>query len=144
MRSATPKAFLLLVWPPPRSLATTCGISVDFFSSPYLDVSVQVVPLMHLWIQYMILWYCHSGLLHSDICGSMSACDSPQLFVAGHVLLRLLMPRHSPCALYSLTSTQVLLEYMTLIMFCYSNFNTIRFLTTAVISFTLTKLYLPI
>ena len=33
------------VWPPPRSLATTCGISVDVFSCPYLDVSVQGVPL---------------------------------------------------------------------------------------------------
>ena len=32
------------VWPPPRSLATTNGISVDVFSSPYLDVSVQAVP----------------------------------------------------------------------------------------------------
>ena len=40
----TPKIFLLSVWPAPRSLATTCGISVDFFSSPYLDVSVQAVP----------------------------------------------------------------------------------------------------
>ena len=36
------------VWPPPRSLATTCGISVDVFSSPYLDVSVQAVPRVHL------------------------------------------------------------------------------------------------
>ena len=36
------------VWPPPRSLATTGGISVDFSSSPYLDVSVQAVPLIHL------------------------------------------------------------------------------------------------
>ena len=36
------------VWPPPRSLATTSGISVDVFSSPYLDVSVQAVPLIHL------------------------------------------------------------------------------------------------
>ena len=32
------------VWPLPRSLATTCGISVDVSSSPYLDVSVQAVP----------------------------------------------------------------------------------------------------
>ena len=40
----TPKVLLLLVWPPPRSLATTYGISVDVFSSPYLDVSVQAVP----------------------------------------------------------------------------------------------------
>ena len=36
------------VWPPPRSLATTSGISVDVFSSPYLDVSVQAVPHVHL------------------------------------------------------------------------------------------------
>ena len=38
------------VWPLPRSLATTSGISVDFFSSPYLDVSVQEVP-------YSMLFY---------------------------------------------------------------------------------------
>ena len=36
------------VWPLPRSLATTCGISVDVFSCPYLDVSVQGVPSVHL------------------------------------------------------------------------------------------------
>ena len=36
------------VWPPPRSLATTCGISFDVFSSSYLDVSVQTVPRVHL------------------------------------------------------------------------------------------------
>ena len=48
----TPAIFLQPVWPLPRSLATTCGISVDFSSSPYLDVSVQAVPLTYLWIQY--------------------------------------------------------------------------------------------
>ena len=47
----TPDVLLLLVWPSPLSLATTRGISVDFFSSPYLDVSVQAVPLIHLCIQ---------------------------------------------------------------------------------------------
>ena len=57
MQSATPGVFLLPVWPPPRSLATTSEISVDFSSSPYLDVSVQAVPLIYLWIQYMILRY---------------------------------------------------------------------------------------
>ena len=36
------------VWPLPRSLATTSGISVDFSSSPYLDVSVQAVPHVRL------------------------------------------------------------------------------------------------
>ena len=38
----------LPVWPLPRSLATTGGISVDVFSCPYLDVSVQGVPLIRL------------------------------------------------------------------------------------------------
>ena len=36
------------VWPLPRSLATTSGISFDFSSSSYLDVSVQTVPHVHL------------------------------------------------------------------------------------------------
>ena len=48
----TPKVFLPPVWPPPLSLATTRGISVDFFSSPYLDVSVREVPHVYLCIQY--------------------------------------------------------------------------------------------
>ena len=45
---ATPKILLPSVWPLPRSLATTGGISVDVFSSPYLDVSVQAVPRVRL------------------------------------------------------------------------------------------------
>ena len=44
----TPKVLLPSVWPLPRSLATTSGISVDFSSSPYLDVSVQAVPFIRL------------------------------------------------------------------------------------------------
>ena len=48
----TPEGFLLPVCPLPRSLATTYGISVDFFSSSYLDVSVQTVPDAYLFIQY--------------------------------------------------------------------------------------------
>ena len=46
--SATPKILLPSVWPLPISLATTFGISVDYFSSPYLDVSVQAVPHVYL------------------------------------------------------------------------------------------------
>ena len=46
----TPKVLLLLVWPLPLSLATTRGISVDVFSSRYLDVSVPGVPHVTLWI----------------------------------------------------------------------------------------------
>ena len=44
----TPKVLLLSVWPLPLSLATTSGISFDFSSSPYLDVSVRGVPLAYL------------------------------------------------------------------------------------------------
>ena len=50
----TPKVLLPLVWPAPLSLATTQGISVDVFSSPYLDVSVQAVPSVYLCIQYTV------------------------------------------------------------------------------------------
>ena len=50
----TPKVFLLSVWPLPRSLATTSGISFDFSSLPYLDVSVQAVPSICLCIQHMV------------------------------------------------------------------------------------------
>ena len=50
----TPQVLLPMVWPAPRSLATTKGISVDVFSSPYLDVSVQAVPSVYLWIQYTV------------------------------------------------------------------------------------------
>ena len=92
-----------LVWPLPRSLATTSGISVDVFSSPYLDVSVQAVPFIHLWIQYTVLTLHVSGFPHSEICGSKLICSSPQLIAAYHVFHRLSVPRHSPCALFSLT-----------------------------------------
>ena len=52
----TPKVLLLSVWPLPRSLATTYGISVDVFSSPYLDVSVQAVPHVHLFDSMHVTW----------------------------------------------------------------------------------------
>ena len=50
----TPQVFLPTVWPLPRSLATTDGISVDVSSSPYLDVSVQAVPHVWLWIYHTL------------------------------------------------------------------------------------------
>ena len=49
------------------------------------------------------------GFPHSDICGSRLICSSPQLFAAYHVFLRLLVPRHPPCALCSLTSNYAIL-----------------------------------
>ena len=55
-------------------------------------------------IQCTLHGYCPCGLPHSEIPGSMDICSSPRLIAACHVLRRLLMPRHSPCALYSLTN----------------------------------------
>ena len=46
--SPQPRRINPSVCPLPLSLATTCGISVDFSSSPYLDVSVQAVPHVRL------------------------------------------------------------------------------------------------
>ena len=64
-------------------------------------------------IQRTLLEYCSSGFPHSEISGSTDICSSPKLIAACHVLHRLLMPRHSPCALYSLTKEihLVLLNY---------------------------------
>ncbi len=100
----TPRVFLLSVWPLPCSLATTYGISVDFSSSPYLDVSVQAVPLIYLFDSV----YDDRTFLRSD-CSIRISTDltltysSPWLFAVSHVLRRLSVPRHSPCALCSLT-----------------------------------------
>ena len=52
--------------------------------------------------------YCSGGFPHSEISGSTDICSSPKLIAACHVLRRLLMPRHSPCALYSLTLRDIL------------------------------------
>ena len=102
--SVTPKILLPSVWPLPLSLATTRGISVDVFSSPYLDVSVQAVPDVWLWIHHTTTEVFSARFPHSDISGSMDICSSPKLFAAYHVFHRLLVPRHPPCALYSLTN----------------------------------------
>ena len=70
-QSTTPVVFLHPVWPPPRSLATTCGISVDFFSSPYLDVSVQAVPPVYLCVQYTVHELSHADCsirISADLC----------------------------------------------------------------------------
>ena len=60
-------------------------------------------PSYTYFVQCRMTGYCPAGLPHSEICGSKDICSSPQLIAACHVLLRLLMPRHSPCALFSLT-----------------------------------------
>ena len=103
MRSE-PRSARTPVWPLSLSLAATNKIDVSFSSSGYLDVSVHRVPLHTLWIGVWMIRVLRTGFPHSDICGSRIICISPQLFAAYHVFLRLLVPRHPPCALSSLTS----------------------------------------
>ena len=67
-------------------------------------------------IQCTLHGYCPCGLPHSDIHGSTDICSSPWLFAACHVLLRLLMPRHSPCALSSLTNQKQIASFSLWIM----------------------------
>ena len=98
----TPGVLLLPVWPSPLSLATTRGISFDFSSSGYLDVSLPRVPRIRLCVQRMLRDSSSRVFPHSDISGSQLICSSPKLFAACHVLRRLPMPRHSPYALLSL------------------------------------------
>ena len=99
-----PRNARIPVWALPVSLAATPGIDLSFSSSGYLDVSVHRVPPVYLWIQYTVTEVSSAGFPHSDICGSLDICSLPQLFAAYHVFLRLLVPRHPPCALSSLTS----------------------------------------
>jgi hypothetical protein len=56
-----------------------------------------------LCIQRVVPRFYRGGFPHSEIPGSMPACGSPGLIAACHVLHRLLLPRHPPCALSSLT-----------------------------------------
>ena len=103
MRSE-PQSARTLVWPLSISLAATLEIEFSFFSSPYLDVSVQAVPDVWLWIHHTTTEVCSAGFPHSEISGSKDICSSPKLIAAYHVFHRLLVPRHPPCALYSLTN----------------------------------------
>jgi hypothetical protein len=91
------------VWANPRSLATTWGVTVVFLSSRYLDVSVPWVGSHSLCIQLRVTGLQPAGFSHSEICGSKVICTSPQLIAAYHVLHRLTVPRHPPCALTYLT-----------------------------------------
>ena len=70
------------------------------FSSPgSLRLPIQLTP-----VQQTVHKVSLCGFPHSDICGSMCICHSPQLFAAYHVFHRLSVPRHPPCALFSLTN----------------------------------------
>ena len=99
-----PRSARTPVWPLSISLAATLEIDVSFSSSGYLDVSVHRVPSVQLWIHCTVTEGCSAGFPHSDISGSMDICSSPKLFAAYHVFHRLLVPRHPPYALSSITN----------------------------------------
>lgn len=84
----------------PRSLAATRGISFDFSSSGYLDVSVPPVARPR---RMCSGGGCQEvgpgGFSHSETPGSKRVCRSPGTIAACRVLLRLPVPRHPPCAL---------------------------------------------
>ena len=81
------------VWALPLSLAATYGIDFSFCSSGYLDVSVLRVDSLQLCI--------HCRTVRGSP-GQSLFNGSPKLFAVFHALQSLLMPRHPPCALYSL------------------------------------------
>ena len=78
---------------------------VVFSSSGYLDVSVRRVPLPALWIGAGMHEGFSCGFPHSDTSGSKGICPSPKLFAAYRVFRRLLVPRHPPYALISITNS---------------------------------------
>ena len=101
--SPKPRSARTPVWALTISLAATFAIEFSFFSSGYLDVSVHRVPSVWLWIHHTVHEVFSCGFPHSDISGSQPICGSPKLFAAYHVFHRLSVPRHPPCALFSLT-----------------------------------------
>ena len=52
---------------------------------------------------FRIVCLLHTGFAHSDSPGSLLTYSSPRRFAVRRVLLRLLVPRHPLCALFSLT-----------------------------------------
>ena len=96
---------------------TTSGLASSHFARRYFGnlfwflflrllrcFSSAGLPTYDYFIHHRLIEYCSTGFPHSEIHGSMDICSSPWLIAACHVLLRLLMPRHSSYALLCLTS----------------------------------------
>ena len=88
------------VWAVPFSLATTQGVEVSFLSSGYLDVSVPQLASSHpMYSDASTSALPLVGFPIRKSRGQRLVSTSPGLIAAAHVLLRLLAPRHPPCAL---------------------------------------------
>ena len=93
------------VWALPVSLAATSRITCCFLFLRLLRCfSSPGSPPIRYGLAYRILEVCSSGFPHSEISGSLDICSSPKLFAAYHVFHRLLVPRHPPYALISITN----------------------------------------
>ena len=113
-----PQSARTSVWALSLSLAATKEIDVSFSSSGYLDVSVPRVPPAWLCIHHTVVKVCLTGFPHSEICGSLDICSSPQLIAAYHVFRRLLVPRHPPCALIRLTFLHLSMTVLSSLNLC--------------------------
>ena len=91
----TPQRKTPAVWAVPLSLAATYGIDFSLFSSGYLDVSVHHVGDTYLCIRHVPVQASQD---------QRSFDSSPGLFAVFHAFQSLLIPRHPPCALISLTT----------------------------------------
>ena len=89
----------------PLSLIATEGISVDFFSSGYLDISVPRVRFALLCVQSAIAIEM-AGFPHSEIPGSKSVCRLPEAY-------RRLRRPSSPSAAKASTECACSLDHMT-------------------------------
>ena len=93
----------LSVWALPTSLAATTGIIIYFL---FLQLLRCFNSLGFSLPSYVFTWWCYritsSGFPHSDIPGSLCTYHSPRRFAVCCVLLQLLVPRHSPYALFNL------------------------------------------
>ena len=97
-RSYNPAAAVTAaVWAPPRSLATTGGITFCFLFLEVLRCFSSLRSPHYYCVMMTVLQT--DGLSHSEIRGSKVICTSPRLIAAYHVLRRLREPRHPPCAL---------------------------------------------
>ncbi len=122
----TPKVLLLSVWPLPLSLATTRGISVDFSSSGYLDVSVPRVPFVRLCIYLTIYGSSPYVFPHSEICGYNAHLRLPAAYRS------LSRPSSAPDAkAFTLCSFSLELPYLILSdrLFSFFSFELLEFLT---------------
>ena len=93
------------VWAPPFSLAATPGITFVFFSSAYLDVSVQRVCRLS---PRRVTPFGHPSVI-------AVMCTSAGLFAACRVLLRRRDPRHPPCALVFFLNCRTIFQWPALV-----------------------------